>query len=393
MALNNVYFETVAGGLGRLPEGEDHVSCLIYKTSSPSTVFGGLIKSYEEAEQNVTINNIMGSDPVLAFQIREYFQMAGPSELYVILEATSGGVPVTSYHTWTKGRVRQIYWHRDDMTYTNVLAKVAEAGVFATALNALFIPAVILLSVKDHTKLITDNTLPILHQNDNPEVSVLISGDGSGAGNGLADLLTIKYIPAGGALLGLLSKAAVHESIGWVRKFPLAYKADGVNNYEKTRFSDGSYLPGGVTETTLETLSDKGYIFLRQIEGVPGVYVNDTHTACDETSDYRYIENNRTIHKAKRGIRASLLPDLNSPIEVTADGTLSADMVAYFVNQTSRPLNLMLNAGEISAFEVIIDPDQDILTTSILNIDVKIVPRGTARTIKVNIGYAVSVGQ
>lgn len=392
MPLNNVYFETVAGGLGRLPQGEDHVSCLIYRTDGPSTVFGGLIKSYEEGKQNITIGTLMSGDPVFALQIAEFFKMAGPSELYVILETTNGGVPVASYHTWTNGRVRQIYWYDSSITFTNVLAKVQEAGTFAEALNNLYIPAVILLSIFDHSKLVTDPTLPILHQNNNPEVSVLISGDGSGEGNALAGTLTLKYIPAGGAVLGLLSKAAVHESIGWIRKFPLAYRAAGKNNYEKTRFSDGKYLPGDLNETTLQTLSDKGYIFLRSIEGVPGVYVNDTHTACDEISDYRYIENNRTIHKAKRGIRSSLLPDLNSPIEVTNEGMLSADMVAYFVNQTSRPLYLMQNAGEISAFEVIIDPDQDILTTSVLKIEVKIVPRGTARTIKVSIGYAVSVG-
>lgn len=389
--LNNVYFENVPGGLGRLPAGEDHVSCLIYEQSGPSVVNAGLVKSLGEAQANVAINTIMSADPVLEYQITEFFKMAGPSELYVIFVPSTNVLPVESFHTWTNGRVRQIYWHRNDITLTNVAAKVGDVGTFADALEERFIPAVVVVPIKDASKAITDPTVPILHSNDNPNVSVLCSGDGSGAGNALATLLTLKYIPAGGAVLGCLSKAAVHENIGWVRKFPLTYRAGGVENYQKALLCDGKYIPGDVSPSQLETLSDKGYIFMRTIEGVAGVYVNDTHTACDEISDYRYIENVRTIHKAKRGIRAALLPDLNSPIEVSSDGQLSADTVAYFTNQTSRPLNLMLNAGEISAFEVLIDPDQDVLTTSVLRIEVKIVPRGTARTIKVSIGYAVSV--
>jgi hypothetical protein len=52
----------------------------------------------------------------------------------------------------------------------------------------------------------------------------------------------------------------------------------------------------------------------------------------------------------------------------------------------------MQNAGEISEFSVFVDPDQDVLTDSVLKIQVKIIPRGVARYIVVNIGYAVSIG-
>lgn len=392
MALNNVTFENVPGGLGRLPASDDHVSCILFPVT-PSTHFFGKFKSVEEAMANGPLAAAIASRPTLNYHIYEYFKMAGPSELYIIGIKISGGmITAEQFQLWTEGRVHQVFFDRDDIEYDNVSAMVGTIGTFADSLESLHIPAVFLIPIKDETKSVTDMTVPILHSNDNPNVSVIISGDGSGMGSELATLLSIKYVPAGGAILGLLSKAAVHENIGWVRKFPMVYRAEGVENYQKVRFSDNKRLPGDLTTLELETINDKGYVFMRTIPGVPGAYVNDTHTACDETSDYRYIENVRTIHKAKRGIRSVLLPDLNSPIEVNASGQLSPDTVAYFTNQTSRPLNLMLNAGEISAFEVLVDPEQDVLTTSVLKIEVKIVPRGTARQIKVTIGYAVSVG-
>ena len=46
---------------------------------------------------------------------------------------------------------------------------------------------------------------------------------------------------------------------------------------------------------------------------------------------------------------------------------------------------------EISAFSVIIDPAQDVIATSKLEITVKIVPIGTADEIEVTIGFATSV--
>jgi hypothetical protein len=47
--------------------------------------------------------------------------------------------------------------------------------------------------------------------------------------------------------------------------------------------------------------------------------------------------------------------------------------------------------GEISDYKVIINPLQDVLTTSKLSIAIKIVPVGVAREIEINIGFAVNV--
>jgi hypothetical protein len=51
----------------------------------------------------------------------------------------------------------------------------------------------------------------------------------------------------------------------------------------------------------------------------------------------------------------------------------------------------MQNAGELSNFQVIIDPDQDVLSTSELAITVDLQPRGVARTIRVTIGFQANL--
>ena len=51
----------------------------------------------------------------------------------------------------------------------------------------------------------------------------------------------------------------------------------------------------------------------------------------------------------------------------------------------------MQRDAEVSAFSVTIDPSQDILSTSTLEISVSIVPIGSADNIEVNVGFAVSI--
>lgn len=386
MALNNVIFNTDAGGLGRLPEGKDHVSAIIIDLSaSPGAWSNTLGKKYlskEEAEND----GIIDGDPtygLLWYFIREYFRMAGPSELYVINEG-DGSFSAQEFHSFTDGEVRQIFWY-SDVNYAGIGARVGTIKTFSDALEALFAPVVILTNVKDEVTAV-DGSLADLRALSAPTVSVINSGDGSGAGKDLATSLGVKYIPAGGTMLGLLSKASVHESIAWVGKFPLA----GQYDFQKTYLSDGKTVRSTI-EATLVSLDDKGYLFARNHAGISGTYVNDTHTCVVATNDFAYIENNRTMQKAKRGIRAILLPDLNSPLRVEADGKLSPDTVKYFESKTGKPLELMQNAGELSNFSVLIDPEQDVLTTSKLIIQVKLQPVGVARDITVNIGFAVNL--
>ncbi|MDR2684292.1 MAG: DUF2586 domain-containing protein, partial [Prevotellaceae bacterium] len=57
-----------------------------------------------------------------------------------------------------------------------------------------------------------------------------------------------------------------------------------------------------------DAIDSNRYIFVRTHTGAADCYYNDSHTLDLPTSDYAFIENNRTMDKAIRGIRANLLP-------------------------------------------------------------------------------------
>jgi hypothetical protein len=294
------------------------------------------------------------------------------------------GYNAQAFYTATNGEVRQAFEY-DESNYAAIATKVGAMQAFATSLEALHAPLSVITNVKDETTNISSTVTDLIQVNA-PKVSVVAFGSGSGTAAALATALGVKYVPAGGTVLGILANASVHENIGHVARFPLADDTE----FTSVVLSDGQDVRS-IAETTLVALDDRGYIFGVTHNGIAGTYCHDSVTAVAATSDFAYIENNRTIDKAKRQIRSALLPDLNAPLTVNADGTLALDTVRYFETLTERPLTLMQNAGEVSNFSVVIDPEQNVLSTSKLVIQVKIQPRGIARQIEVNIGYAVSL--
>ena len=121
-------------------------------------------------------------------------------------------------------------------------------------------------------------------------------------------------------------------------------------------------------------------------------YFNDSHTLDVLTSDYAYIENNRTIDKAIRGIRRNLLPYLSSPLDVDAStGKLDNGTVKFLEATAGDALTDMEKAGELSGYSVGIDADQNVLATSEVEIVIKNVPKGVMRKVKVKIGFTTNI--
>lgn len=189
-----------------------------------------------------------------------------------------------------------------------------------------------------------------------------------------------------GVALGAVSFANVHEDIGWVAKFNLVTET----GLDEVAFATGD-LWNDISDSLKGTLNDFHYIYLRKHRGADGTFFNDSFTAIASTSDFATIENNRTADKAQRNIRTNMLPNLLSPLTVNEDGTLSETTIALFKKDTERPLIDMVTAGELSAQKVTIDPTQNVLSTSVINIGVILIPRGVARQIKFIIGFAVKL--
>ena len=133
-------------------------------------------------------------------------------------------------------------------------------------------------------------------------------------------------------------------------------------------------------------------MFLVTQIGQSGSYVNDSHTMDAATSDYAMIESVRTMDKAVRGVRTYLTPELGGNVYVDAEsGKMQAFSVAHLETTANKALEDMEKAGELSGYKVEIDPEQDVLSTSTVEIVIKQVAVSVMRKIRVRIGFAKSV--
>lgn len=212
------------------------------------------------------------------------------------------------------------------------------------------------------------------------KVSVIIAQDASSAA------ATAKPNHAAiGSWLGMVSLASVQENIGWPEKFPLTDTKTG--KWLKGGLSGGTALTS-YTPAQLNQLDDKGYIFSRSIAQLAGLYFNDSHTCTEVKDDYSRVERNRTMDKAIKAVRGALVPKLNSPLLVDEDtGFLQPFVIADFETLAQSKLDEMRRAGEISGGSVYINPEQNVLTSDLLDVEVEIIPVGLAHTVKVKIGF------
>lgn len=371
MALNDVRFDIQSGGLSRLAEGKDHVSAIMFDLPAPVSYDGAKVKLYlniESAEQDGITQE--GSYAEAHYQINEFFRIRGAASLYVCMQADFSDLDQFD-------DIRQVG------AFVSSKADIATLQNAANIADSNHRPYSIIAAWKGDTEFdaVNANDLNDLTAN---RVSVLIAGDGNGNGAALADTLGWNYMPALGATLGAVALAKVHESIAWPERFNLS------DNYELDviKLADGSTNPSIAITTQLH---DKRYLVLQKHVGLAGTFLTDSHTAVVSTDDFAYIEANRTLDKAKRLIRSSLLPKLSSPLYVDGQtGKLSIGTIKSFEVLAMRALRPMTTALEVSDVSVYIDPEQDVLTTAVLNIIVKIVPVGVARNIVVSIGYAVN---
>jgi hypothetical protein len=394
MAQPSISFTRGASGLGRPLPGEDYISGLIVYLDSLPTGFGTdkvkNVKSIDEAED---LGIVQGDATfgVLWYHVSEFFRIQAKGSLFIgiydkpVDPTTHTFDEVELVQNFAEGKIRQTGIYLDIPFVSTDLVKVqtvvTRLQVAEKPLNVLFTGDI---------KLFGDaSTLPDITSLLSPNVSVVIGQDGNSTGAAL-------YISEGysistiGATLGTVSLSQVSESIAWVGKFNLT---NGVE-LSVPFLSNGEDLKD-LSKSFLDGLNDKGYIFIKNFVEGNGTFHNDSKTAEAITSDFATIENNRTIDKAIREINTAVRPLLNSPLQVDpVSGLLSEDTILVFQTTAETPLEVMQAAKptpELSGFEVIINPDQDVLATSTIEMTVNLVPMGTARQISVKIGFVTQL--
>lgn len=152
--------------------------------------------------------------------------------------------------------------------------------------------------------------------------------------------------------------------------------------------------------SAVSDLYDAGYITPRKYVGKAGYFFTDDRLACEQTDDYAHITARRTIDKAYRIAYAALLELMIDELSVNEDGTLQHGIIMAWQQMTENAVNrAMTAAGELSADEngagckAYIDPKQNVLATSKIELVLKVRPFGYARYVDVKLGFQVEAGK
>lgn len=399
MALPDVRIVKGRGGLGRQRPTEDGISGLI--TQGVAVVDGlqlGTVYELRSLRQLEALGVDAEYDTTnsadLHYHVSEFFRLSqgGVLWLLVVARTVTMAQMADKSATYAKtllataaGKVKQLAICLDSAPdYEATLVDGLDGDVVATLPLAQALAAEefaqhrpVLILVAGHSLAASIAGLLDLRAQNAESVAVVIG----------TDHLTRPGVPAIGTALGTVSFAQVHENIGWLDKFNLA----GNGRFLSAGLSNGKAL-GQLLPGDLEGLHAKGYLFGMTHVGFDGFYWNDSHTCTDLASDYAYIENVRTVNKAARIVRQSLLPNLKGPLPLNEDGTLRAQTVGELEAKGKSTLDAnMGRADEISASDVYVAPDQDVLATSVVQVQFTIVPIGTAREIVATIGFAKSI--
>lgn len=375
------------GNVPKTLQGEDHITGFVaylpdsetpqsFKTERVQTL--STIDAAEAA--GITADAASWAVRVLHYHLSEIYRTNPAVSLYVGIFAKPSGAgdaytfaELKTIQNYAGGNIRQIgVWcgdrnmSADDITTLQGVGDTLESQ--AAELSILYAPKV--ASVKQITQDAAGS--------GKCRVSVVIGQAGSGTGATLykdKDNAAKSSVSGLGTVLGLLSRAKVHQSIAWVREFPTGISVPA--------FGDG---------TLYRDLDKARYLFFVTQPGQTGSYMNDSHTMDEATSDYAAIENVRTMDKAVRGIRTYMVPELGSNTYVDAEsGKLASYSVSYLESVANHALEDMERAGELSGYKAEIDPEQDVASTGRIDIVIKNVANPVIRHINIKIGFAKTV--
>jgi hypothetical protein len=324
---------------------------------------------------------------VWKYHIDEYFRL-GRGQLYIGVFPVPGTWNFNELETLQNaalGQCRQVAIFKSG-TYSSVFSS-SDTSSIQTKCNSLSTarrPLVAVLQPNIKNLVLAD--LDNLTQYSNTNVAVTIGQDGANVGKKLYDIFGYS-VGIMGAVLGCISNFRVSESIGWVAK--LQSLPFSTAEYDTPAFGNGVEYKT-LTTTDLNSIADKNYIFLRKFEGLAGSFISDSKTAVSNTSDFFSLERNRTIDKARRLTYTALVPFVNSPLEVDSAGKLSPLTITVFTQTINTQLTTMTSAGELSGFQVVIDPNQNVTATDTININLFLQPIGVARFVEVKVSFTVA---
>jgi hypothetical protein len=180
-----------------------------------------------------------------------------------------------------------------------------------------------------------------------------------------------------GLLLGVISSIPVQRKISRVRTGALTNTA--------------AYVGDTTIEATggsMGVIARRGFITFTTYPNVSGYFFSGDPMCTATTDDYCMLARGRVIDKAHVLAYTTFVQEVDDEIPVNTDGTLDAGFCKWLEQQIVNQVNNTMTANkEISSVSCFIDPVQNILSTNLLNVVLKIVPVGYATNIEISLGF------
>lgn len=138
----------------------------------------------------------------------------------------------------------------------------------------------------------------------------------------------------------------------------------------------------------LDAFANAGYVIMHRRDGSAGYYFGRDNMATDD--DFRILVNGRIVDKSQRIAVATATLLLETTVRVDAGGKINATDAKHLENEISQQL-LSQMSGQISAVDVNVPTDVDVINTSTGEIEVKVLPLGYLTWLKVTIGLTSNI--
>ncbi len=182
--------------------------------------------------------------------------------------------------------------------------------------------------------------------------------------------------------------AGVGQLLGRLAGIPVQRKISRVKDGALGNLT--GYLTDGVVveyrEGDLSTLHDKGYIVYRTFQGKSGYFYSGDPTATSATDDLNTISRNRIIDKALKITYNTYIEEIDDEVPITSEGRIEPAVCGALQEKIERQINGNM-VNEISDFSAYIDPDQNILSGTPLEVVLDITPKGYLGNIRVSLGF------
>jgi len=206
----------------------------------------------------------------------------------------------------------------------------------------------------------------------NNRVGILLTNNGDGDAN----------IASVGEMLGCYASVPIQRQVSRVKNGAVAQLT--------ARFTNGANV--STLENAWQAIADKGYIFLRSYPRTSGFYYSSDQTLTQRTDDFNSFVRGDVMDDAILIAYGELVQSLGDEIPVSEDGKIHPSIVKGWQSSVENQLvGLLVNTGALSGARCIIDPNQNVAQTGILNIEIRLLPIGYSDELVINIGYVTTL--